>query len=161
MFFYKKWSPKLIFFNDFFLFFWKNTIDFWHRKLTLKVRFWQILMNHNCFKKDSFEHIDSWAKILHFRTHHLENSTIELHLKLFERKTKASISLCIWRDFELHFNGQILGFDFHSISGFWRNDRIRPHKLTVNEDEIRKSIFFSLFFSLLHVCQSVIQSHVH
>jgi hypothetical protein len=52
-FFYKKWSPKLIFFNDFF--FWKNSIDFWHRKLTLKVGFRHFLTNHNlsqdCLKK--------------------------------------------------------------------------------------------------------------
>ena len=25
----------------------------------------------DCFKTISFEHVDSWAKILHFRTHHL------------------------------------------------------------------------------------------
>ena len=35
--FYKKWSPKLI----------KNSVDFWRRKLTLKVRFWHFLTNHN------------------------------------------------------------------------------------------------------------------
>ena len=35
--FLKKLSPKLIFLNDFF--FWKNSVDFWHRKLTLKVDF--------------------------------------------------------------------------------------------------------------------------
>ena len=28
----------------------------------------------------SFEHVDSWAKILHFRTHHLWNSTTKLTL---------------------------------------------------------------------------------
>ena len=55
--------------------FWKNSVDFWHRKLTLKVWFRHFLMNHNslqgCFKTISFEHVDSWAKILHFATHHL------------------------------------------------------------------------------------------
>ena len=28
----------------------------------------------------SFQHVDSWAKSLHFRTHHLQNSTTELTL---------------------------------------------------------------------------------
>ena len=27
------------------IFFWKNSVDFWHRKLTLKVRFWHFLTN--------------------------------------------------------------------------------------------------------------------
>ena len=35
-------------------FFWKNSVDFWHRKLTLKVQFLHFLTNHNssldCFK---------------------------------------------------------------------------------------------------------------
>ena len=79
--FYRKWSPKIIFLNDFF---WKNSVDFWHRKLTLKVRFRHFLMNHyssqGCFKTISFEHVESWAKILHFRTHHLKNYTTELTL---------------------------------------------------------------------------------
>ena len=35
--FNKKCSPKLIFLDEFF--FWKNSVDFWHRKLTLKVQF--------------------------------------------------------------------------------------------------------------------------
>ena len=38
--------------NDFF---WTNSVDFWHWKLTLKVRFWHFLMNHNSltdFKKN-------------------------------------------------------------------------------------------------------------
>ena len=34
--FTKKWSPKLIFLNE--NFFWKISVDFWHRKLTLKVQ---------------------------------------------------------------------------------------------------------------------------
>ena len=42
------------------------------------------MTNHNslqdCFKKKSFELVDSWAKILHFRTHHIYNSTTELTL---------------------------------------------------------------------------------
>ena len=45
------------------------------KELGIKVRFWHFLTNHNssqdCFKTISFEHVDSWAKILHFRTHHL------------------------------------------------------------------------------------------
>ena len=40
--------------------------------------------NHKCLKlvdiKISFEHVDSWAKSLLFRTHHLWNSTTELTL---------------------------------------------------------------------------------
>jgi hypothetical protein len=43
--FYKKWSPKLIFLNEFF--FWKNSVEFWHRKLTLKVQFRHFLTNNN------------------------------------------------------------------------------------------------------------------
>ena len=39
--FNKKCSPKLIFLDEFF--FWKNSVDFWHRKLTLKVQFWHFL----------------------------------------------------------------------------------------------------------------------
>ena len=54
--------------------------------MTLKVQFLHFLTNHNssqgCFKTITFEYIDSWAKILHFRTHHLKNSTTELTLVL-------------------------------------------------------------------------------
>ena len=68
----KKLSPELIFLNEYF--FWKNSADFWHRKLTLKVQFRHFLTNHNssqdCFKTISFEHVDFWAKSLHFRTYH-------------------------------------------------------------------------------------------
>ena len=39
--FNKKWSSKLIFLDNFF--FWKYSVDFWHRKLTLKVRVWHFL----------------------------------------------------------------------------------------------------------------------
>ena len=39
--FNKKCSPKLIFLDE--IFFWKNSVDFWHRKLTLKVQFWHFL----------------------------------------------------------------------------------------------------------------------
>ena len=39
--FNKKWSPKLIFLDEFF--FRKNSVDFWHRKLALKVQFWRFL----------------------------------------------------------------------------------------------------------------------
>ena len=37
----KKLSPKLIFLDEFF--FWKKSVDFWHRKLTLEVQFWHFL----------------------------------------------------------------------------------------------------------------------
>ena len=71
--FYKKWSTKLIFLNDFFFLF--NFIKKKKKKLTLKVQFWHFLMSHNsswdCFKRISSKHVDSWAKILHFRTHNL------------------------------------------------------------------------------------------
>jgi hypothetical protein len=41
-----KWMvPKLIFLDK--IFFWKNSINFWHPKLTLKVRFWHFLTNRN------------------------------------------------------------------------------------------------------------------
>ena len=57
-------------------FFLKISVDAWHRKLTLKVQFWHFLKNHNssqdCSRTMSFEHVDSRAKILHFRTHHLQ-----------------------------------------------------------------------------------------
>ena len=80
--FYKKWPPKLIFLN--FSFFWKNSVDFWHRKLTLKVWFWHFLTNwcspYSQNTTVSFEHVDVSAKSLHFRTHHLLNSTTELIL---------------------------------------------------------------------------------
>ena len=81
--FTKKWSPKLIFLNEFF--FWKNSVDFWHWKLTLKVRFWHFLTNRNSskdfFKENSLDNVDSWPKILLFWTHHLLwNSTTELML---------------------------------------------------------------------------------
>ena len=38
--------PKLIFFDE--IFFWKNSVDFWHRKLTLKVQFWHFLRPWRC-----------------------------------------------------------------------------------------------------------------
>ena len=67
--FYKKWSPKLIFLNDFFE---KNPsildIENWLWKYDFGT-FWHNSSQH-CFKI-SFEHVDSWAKILHFKTHHL------------------------------------------------------------------------------------------
>ena len=31
----------------------------------------KLKLENNCLKKNSFEHVDYWAKILHFRTHHL------------------------------------------------------------------------------------------
>ena len=69
--------------------FWKKSVDFWHRKLTFKVQFWHFLLNHNslqdCFEKNSFDHVDCWAKILHFRTHQFWNSTIELTLFILLR----------------------------------------------------------------------------
>ena len=75
-------SPKLISLNKFF--FWKNSVDFWHRKLTLKVQFRHFLTNwcspYSQNTTVSFEHVNSWAKSLHFRTHHLWNSTTELTL---------------------------------------------------------------------------------
>ena len=39
--FNKKNSPKLIFLDE--IFFWKYSVDFWHRKLTFKVQFWHFL----------------------------------------------------------------------------------------------------------------------
>ena len=66
MFLYKKGSPKSIFLDGFF--FWKISVGFWHRKLTLKVQCRHFLTNHNslkdCFKTISFEHVDCWAKSL-------------------------------------------------------------------------------------------------
>ena len=61
--------------------------DFLHRKLTFKVQFRHYLTNHNSlqdgFKKKSLEHVDSWANILHFRTHHLYNYTTKLTCRVF------------------------------------------------------------------------------
>ena len=69
------WYSSMDFFS------WKNSVDFWHKKLTLKLRFWHFLKNHNSShdssKTISFEHVDSWAKILKIRTHHLWNYTTE------------------------------------------------------------------------------------
>ena len=85
---FKNWSPKLIAFC-------KKSIDFWH--LTFKVQFRHFLTNHNslqdCLKTISFEHVVPWAKLLHFRAHHLWNSTTELTLK------HISINICISGDF--------------------------------------------------------------
>ena len=48
------------------------------------VPFWYFSMNRNSLadflKKKSLMHVDSWAKILLFRTHHLWNSTTDLIL---------------------------------------------------------------------------------
>ena len=72
------------FLNFFFFFFWENSVDLWQRKLTLKVRFQHFLTNHNssqdCFKIIFFENVSSWAKLLHFMTHHVWNSTTRLTL---------------------------------------------------------------------------------
>ena len=66
------------------IFFWKNSVDFWHRKLSLKVRFWHFLTNRNSskdfFKANFFEYVHSWPKSLLLRTHHLWNSMTELIL---------------------------------------------------------------------------------
>ena len=79
------------------IFFWKNSVNFWHGKLILKVRFRHFLRNHNswqdCFMKISFDHVDSWAKILHFRTHHL-NSTTELTLPYIVLERFQEIKTC-------------------------------------------------------------------
>ena len=64
--FNKKNSTKLIFLDE--IFFWKNSVNFWHGKLTLKVQFWHFLMNRN--SSTNF-YVDSWPKFLLFRTHHL------------------------------------------------------------------------------------------
>ena len=54
--------------------------------MSLKVQFWPFLWNcHSstgCLKKNSFESVDSWPKILLFRPYHLWNSTAELILIL-------------------------------------------------------------------------------
>ena len=64
--------------------FFFNSVDFWQKNLTFKVRFWFFSMNFNSSAefliKFSFERMDSWAKILLFRTHHHWNSTTELIL---------------------------------------------------------------------------------
>ena len=71
MFLSKKRSPKLIFFNE--ILFWKNAVDFWHQKLTLRVQFWHFLTNRNSLhSKDTtifFKYVDSWPKTLLFSTH--------------------------------------------------------------------------------------------
>ena len=80
--FNKKLYPQLIFTNEIFFL---NSVDFWHQKLTLNVQFWHFLSNCNSsteLKKRSFEYVDSWPKVLLFRTHHLWNSTTELILPL-------------------------------------------------------------------------------
>ena len=99
-------------------FFWKNSVDFWHQKLTLKVRFWHFLMNHNSLtdslKKISFEYVDSWPKILLFRTHHLWNSTTEpitiwnTILIGFRRHKFA----CFFHLTSLYLGNEVLTFDF-------------------------------------------------
>ena len=63
---YKKWSPKLILLNEFF--FWKNSIDFWHRKMTLKIEFLQFLEGQKeleeVFIKNLFDYKLSIGKCL-------------------------------------------------------------------------------------------------
>ena len=40
--------------------------------------FWQTVIHRRIFFQISLEHVDSWSKILLFRTHHLWNSTTEV-----------------------------------------------------------------------------------
>ena len=58
--------------------------------------------NHKWFKvvgiKISFEHVDSWAKSLLFRTHHLWNSTTELTLLYLAIEIDAIFHLLSWID---------------------------------------------------------------
>ena len=73
--FTKSWSHKLILFNE-----RKKQIDIWlwnynHGNSWLAVIHWQIY-----FLIFLFEYVDSWSKILLFRTHYLWNSTTEVIL---------------------------------------------------------------------------------
>jgi hypothetical protein len=86
----KIFSQESICLKDFFFkfrrwmtlkFVWKDSDNFWHKQSIFKVRFWYFSMNRNSsadFNFVSFEHGDSWAKLLLFRTHHLWNSITEL-----------------------------------------------------------------------------------
>ena len=57
----------------------KDSDNFWHRKLTLKIKFWHFLKNrhYSKFKNsiNSFEFVDFWAKTFLFLYPWLENST--------------------------------------------------------------------------------------
>ena len=77
------WSPRLIYLDNIFFLkkfnqFLTSKIDFESTILALFDKPWFIVGWF--LKKTFFEHVDSWAKILHFRTHHIYNSTTELTL---------------------------------------------------------------------------------
>ena len=55
-------------------------IENWRWKYDFGTFGWTIIHRRIVFRINSFEHVDSWAKILHFRTNHLYNSTTELTL---------------------------------------------------------------------------------
>ena len=69
-----------------------SSFNFWTTLFSkIMPNFWRTVSH--CFEKISFEHVDSWAKILLFRTHHLWNSTTELILRYifnFHRTSRHS-----------------------------------------------------------------------
>ena len=94
--FNKKNSPKLIFLDE--IFFWKYSVDFWHRKLTFKVQFWHFLrpchyvnlqntaisFEYRWFLSKNFAFYDPSSKKLHDLTditvHNGFNSFLKEHL---------------------------------------------------------------------------------
>ena len=58
----KKCAPKLILFNE--KLFWKDSDNFWHKKLTLKVRNWQF-MSAEFGTGKRYENVifDQWPKL--------------------------------------------------------------------------------------------------
>ena len=76
-----KWSPKLIFLHE------KKTVDFWNKKITSKLRFWHILRTwrridliHKIQHFSWSTYVDSWPKILSFKTPKSWNSITLLTL---------------------------------------------------------------------------------
>ena len=65
---------------------WKNSVNFWHQKLTMEVQFWHFLTNRHSsaefFNIFPLSMLILCQKSCFFRTHHLRNSTTELILNL-------------------------------------------------------------------------------
>jgi hypothetical protein len=93
--FNKIWSPKLIFANEIFL---ENSIDFLTSKNNFESTIWHFLLNCHSSTEFllifSFEYVDSWPRILLFRTHYLSNFTTKLILlcicQMFNRRLQEA-----------------------------------------------------------------------
>ena len=113
----KKCAPKLIFFNEKKI--EKDSEDFWHRKLTLKVKFWLFLTPPHYTNSQnsiiSFGYVDFLAKIFPILYPPLENSTTRITIIYMRDLVKNNSGtwekidkrqLCAWctyiRGYQLH-----------------------------------------------------------